>query len=282
MDEDEEPRRPEPRSPEPWWEARDARNGAGRAATAVVTTLVVLGGLVVLLVGLPVLVQVGQLAAAFGREHHQWRQALTVTVETPAGERTGRTVVEVGAWFGQQPLSANEVSYEVTGEATAVEVAPGRWLFALLGGSQERYACAVGSAMGWQDGPWVRNSPVPEAEQRRRGEWLAEVPRQVGRPPVALPERCLPQLVTFDNLADPASVREVNPDNLAATFGPGVRLAGATIAVTEEPLTEGRVGGVLPWLATIGDGGLDGTRFRSIDAPNRLADDLGRWEFRKP
>lgn len=63
-----------------------------------------------------------------------------------------------------------------------------------------------------------------------------------------MPEVQYPMLVTFDDIADPASVKLVDPADLAASFGPGVRLKAVTLEVTDEPVTEGRVKGVLGWL----------------------------------
>ncbi|MDW4548557.1 hypothetical protein R5H32_04240 [Defluviimonas sp. D31] len=179
----------------------------------------------------------------FIQDHHVWHQKLELTVETAEGMRTGTAIVEVRAAFGQQPLSGNEVSYELSGEATVVELAPGRYLFALLGGTEERYACAAGKALGW-GGPWN-----PSNGGLQRGEWLADVPRQVGRPAVSVSKGCLPAMVTFDDITDPKTVRRVDPDDLAATFGPGVRLKAVTLAVTDEPVApwqDGQVAEVLP------------------------------------
>ena len=172
------------------------------------------------------------------RDQHDWRQKLTVVVETPAGERSGAAVVEVRATFGQIPLSGNEVEYHYTGEATVVEVAPGKYLFALLGGTEERFACTVRDAMGWDSGKGAKS----------RGEWLAEIPQMVGQPPAPVPPRCLPLMVTFGDITDPKSVQRVDPEDLAASFGPGVRLKAVTLGVTEEPVTEGKVEAVLGWL----------------------------------
>lgn len=154
----------------------------------------------------------------FGAGHvrHEWHQKLSLTVETPEGARSGSAVAGVMANFGRQ-LSGNEVAYAYTGEAAVVEVAPGKYLFALLGGTEERYACAAGGALGWL-GPWLKHFPktVPTLN---RGEWLAEVPRQAGKPAVAVPRYCLPMLVTFDDIADPKSVRQVDVNDMDAAFG---------------------------------------------------------------
>lgn len=189
--------------------------------------------LLAFIVAVPVLYLLAQMALlslAFVREHHVWHQKLTVTVETPSGERTGSAVVEVRAAFGQQPLSGNEVEYAYQGEATVVEVAPGRYLFALLGGSEERFFYAAKD----------RFSSI------NRGEWLSEIPKQTV--PVELTAKHIPLLVTFDDINDPKTVTKVDPANLEAAFGPGVSLTEVVLEITHDPVTEGRVEGVLGWL----------------------------------
>ena len=80
----------------------------------------------------------------------------------------------------------------------------------------------------------------------------------VGEPPVPVPDRLVPMMVTFRDVADPASVMGVarTPEEAAEkgwalpseAFGAGVRLAGVTMAVVREPITRGRVDQLLPWL----------------------------------
>lgn len=57
-----------------------------------------------------------------------------------------------------------------------------------------------------------------------------------------------PLLVTFTDITDPTTVKQVNPTNLAATFGPGVSLKRITLEITDEPVTEGKIEHVLGWL----------------------------------
>ena len=45
--------------------------------------------------------------------------------------------------------------------------------------------------------------------------------------------------VKFDDVAKPETVRLVDPADLAATFGTGVRLRGMTFEMMEEAVTEG-------------------------------------------
>lgn len=65
---------------------------------------------------------------------------------------------------------------------------------------------------------------------------------------VELPRDAWPMLVTFDDVTTPETVREVDPEDLAAVFGEGERLQAVTLEITEEAVTEGRVEGVLGWM----------------------------------
>ena len=81
--------------------------------------------------------------------------------------------------------------------------------------------------------------------------------------------------MTFGDIADPASVRLVDPGDLGASFGPGVRLKAVTLEVTEEAVTEGVVEGVLGWLSEIMPNQLDGQRYETLGAKYPLANSLG-------
>ena len=76
----------------------------------------------------------GAMLAGCG-ERVSWRQKLTLEVETPDGIVTGTGVVQIRMrWLEdwQRFASANSVGSDVRGEAVVVEVAPGRYLFALV------------------------------------------------------------------------------------------------------------------------------------------------------
>ena len=81
-----------------------------------------------------------------------------------------------------------------------------------------------------------------------RGERLEQVGRRG-----AVPKDRLPRLVTFRDTADPTSVERVDPDDLASTFGPGVRLESVTLEIVDqEPGTRGRAcGEMVPWLEAV-------------------------------
>ena len=204
------------------------------------------------------------LALAGCTQHFAWHQKLTVVVETPAGEVSGASVtaVEVDGFDGLLP-DGGDVDSRLKGEAVVVEVVPGRYLFVLLTG-----------ALGWADAAYGPGGPGTVFEENMR-----TIEAQVGKPPVPLPEKAWPLMVTFTDIKDPKTVQRVDPDDLAASFGPGMRLKAVTLAVTEEPVTEGRVEAVLGWLRSIWPNKLDGQRYETIDAANRLANSIGVGSF---
>ena len=123
------------------------------------------------------------------------------------------------------------------GEAAVVEVAPGKYLFALLPGSMDT-APELDAAHVFFPGQ-------PPAETDAKFATLRES-RQI-------PANLYPMLVTFGDINVPASVKLVDPKNLAASFGPGYRLKDMTLEITDEAMTEGRVESVLTWLAALED-----------------------------
>lgn len=91
---------------------------------------------------------------------------------------------------------------------------------------------------------------------------------------IAVPAYQYPMLVTFGDVTDPLSVKMVDPKDLAASFGTGIRLKSVTLEVTDEPVTEGVVVEKLRWLTIIWPSKLDGKRYETIQAENRLANSL--------
>ncbi len=171
------------------------------------------------------------LSLAGCRQSYEWNQKLTLVVETPHGEVSGSAVVNEKVWFGQQPLSGNQVAYELAGEAATVEVSPGRFLFAL---HSDLKTLALASTL------W-RNFPQEAADIV-----LARIEKSRDIRPV--PPNMYPTLVTFTDPANPKSGKLVDPANLAAAFGSGYRVKSITLEITDEKVTEGRVEKLLGWL----------------------------------
>lgn len=201
---------------------------------------------------------------------YSWNQKLTVEVMTPDGPVSGSAVTSV-TWWAQPPIGgAPGVSYRYTGEAAIVDLGGGRYLFAVhrgegnLGGRPERIvAMAI--------------FPTRNGQVNRR--WLSEIEDRHGPASgtIVLKPDNYPLLVTFDDINDPASVKQVVPDNLAASFGPGYALQRISVEVTGERKTVGRVEAVLPWLAAVGR-----ERATLIPNPPRFLKDAEPIQLLKP
>ncbi|RRN67240.1 hypothetical protein [Agrobacterium deltaense] len=163
-------------------------------------------------------------------ESWSWNQKLTVTVETPQGEKSASSVtrqrmIHRDGWYVLPDARGAGVGY--SGEAVVLEVMPGRYLFALLEHKPNPFEIF-----------YPDQAPVEVAERLETLRAVRIVP----------PDQ-YPRLVTFDDIANPMSVRPVDPANLAASFGPGVRLKSIQLEITGEPVTEGRIKSVLVWLS---------------------------------
>ena len=169
------------------------------------------------------------------RQNFAWNQKLTLTVETPQGERSGSAVVYERVTSGRQLMSGSAVQYDIKGEATVVEVAPGKYLFALLGEASTK---ELATRVWWE---------VFSEEQKRDADQAFRMIESL-REAREVPPKEYPLLVAFTDINDPKSVFEVKPDDLAATFGPGYGLKSITLEITDDPVTEGKVEKFLSWL----------------------------------
>ncbi len=166
----------------------------------------------------------------------EWRSKITVNVETPNGIVSGSSVTREVASLTSGALVPPEArggGHGRFGEAVVVEVAPGKYLFALLPGSMDT-APELDAAHVFFPGQ-------PPADTDAKFATLRES-RQI-------PANLYPMLVTFDDINVPASVKLVDPKNIAASFGAGYRLKDMTLEITDEAVTDGSVDSVLPWLA---------------------------------
>ncbi|MGY8972388.1 MAG: hypothetical protein ACKVGV_01980 [Sphingomonadales bacterium] len=179
-----------------------------------------------------------------------YRYRLTVEVETPEGLKTGSSVIEVKQRLVRAGSSPANMAVErrVRGEAVAVDLPGGRALFALLRSDNN---------VDWAS--YVMQTLAPHSESETFAQQLDNMLLLEGEivlprtfPPVGhLEERsAYPMLVTFGDLDDPTSVEEVDPDDLAATFGEDVSLKRITVQVTDDPVTSG-IERRLGWLGNI-------------------------------
>jgi hypothetical protein len=111
-------------------------------------------------------------------------------------------------------------------------------------------------------------------------DFLQAVPKlgrseMVGRS-AALPPESYPLLVRFRNFKDSTSVEEVDPNDLSSS-SQGMKLRGASVEVTGEPLSTG-IKARLPWLGTTVTNYLSG---RKVGGGPSLSDKLDTTLFKR-
>lgn len=180
------------------------------------------------------------LGACGGRKHFL-RYRLSLEVATPEGVRSGSSVVEV-ALRHQFVIGAGELLHrDLRGEAAVVDLGPRGPLFCLLvrsGGANSRSADEL-----FQAGFPTKSEGIED--------FLTQVDQlQARKGRAELQPAQLPMLVRFRDIADPKTVERVDPNDLAKSFGPGVRLKRATIEITDDAVTRG-IEKRLGWLKTL-------------------------------
>jgi hypothetical protein len=154
---------------------------------------------------------------------------LNVEIDTPAGVKSGYSVIEV-KW------GKSGQSFNVRGEAVAVDLPTGQTLFVLLQSPSsvdwaarlhdniDRNALVAGDnyylSIAGNRSVW----PV-----RRTKEYFGNKELHDN----------YPYFVRFKDIKDPKTVERVDPDDLSKSFGPGYRLRSFTLQMTDEPVTEG-------------------------------------------
>jgi hypothetical protein len=155
----------------------------------------------------------------------EWYEKLTVTIETPAGDKSGSAV----RWqkLGEDML-LDRANSDFAGEAVVVEVATGKYLFVLL---EENL-------------PQAELIYFPGEPPLKSTHKLNDLKGQI----VEVPSSQYPLMATFGNLADPKSIKHVFPNDLAAAFGPGYRLKAVTLEIVDGPVMWGENEKILQWL----------------------------------
>jgi len=217
--------------------------------------------------------------AGCGGRTESYRYKLTLAVNTPDGVKRGSSVVEV--LFYDVSIPARGTMHKLRGEALYLDLGPGtRPLIALLtnrlhgpyNNEQERL-----DRMGlrWSDevGPSLAlmlrmYDMVPSQDFRDDVPRIAAM-RGVHRISVS----DLPNLVTFANTEDPATVIKIDTKNLEAALGKGISWNEITLEITDEPIATGIVRN-LPWLPAYRDKSLDGS---THGAKLEIANILNGW-----
>ena len=175
---------------------------------------------------------------------HILRYRMRLDVDTPEGLKSGASVIEQQAADGPRSLAGIGAGIGIVfaqrGEAVAVDLGQRGMLFCLLARDGQRKASK-------QEGDLIFAAfPGPSRPYIDIMKQLAAT-----KPKADLPPDILPMLVRFRDINDPKTVERVDPNNLAAAFGQGVRLARASIEITNDPVTTG-IEKKLPWLRAVG------------------------------
>jgi hypothetical protein len=216
---------------------------------------------------------------AAGKRYPDYRYRLTVEVETPEGIKSGSSVIEVSKKVTSKYSipNAGSVISRVKGEAVAVDLGKRGVLFALLRSEYDldwasRAMWLVTDLATYQDAKAARealgdkNANLSDIQFELNLERAValkgrhDLPRYKdtaftrasakadGKP---LPS-AYPMLVTFDDFNVPESVQLVDPDDLGASFGRGVRLKRITFERTDDPVNLG-IEKRLTWLKAVGE-----------------------------
>jgi hypothetical protein len=182
----------------------------------------------------------------------RYRYRLTVEVDTPEGLKSGSSVIQVDT-SKSSGLEGSHIDTRVTGDAVAVDLPGGETLFALLDKAQNVVACGTLP-------PGRKNAQAAAAGHYDPDEWREEIEDIKARPgtcdlprmgPSPFPNDPMidqwPTLVHFRDIRDPRTLERVNPDNPAATLGPGIRIRRIIVQMTDDPVTTG-IEKKLPWL----------------------------------
>jgi len=174
-----------------------------------------------------------------------WRYRMAVSIETPEGMKASSAVREVYVRTGRSFFpGTGGAKIKVTGEAAVIDLGPRGLVFALMRGDK----------MGVDYGADVflytfgRKGGV--------GSLTPEGVRYFNSLPVGTTEDLthdadkLPMFVRFKDINDPKTVERVDPADMAATLGAGVRLKAVSIEITDAPVTEG-IEKYLPWLGPL-------------------------------
>jgi hypothetical protein len=204
------------------------------------------------------------------------RYRLTLEVETPEGTKTGSGVIEhTGRWndgitrgLGAGPGLAGWTH----GEAIITDLGARGLLLCLL----TRDETSAGSE---DDFLLPKVFPFDKWGGSQK-DYAAYLGRLEGRKPVAnAPLQNLPMLARLRDPLDPAAAERVDPTNLAATFGAGVRLVRATVQITDDPLAPPALENRLPWIRTLRGSIANtlGLKREYLDALNQMND--GSFRF---
>jgi hypothetical protein len=174
----------------------------------------------------------------------KFRFRMTVEIDTPAGLRSGSSVIENRIrHFIPIMMDGAGIQFTTRGEAVAVDLPDGRTLFLLVRPDYNylgavRNAANAGSALPVFARQYDFQSEAKFARDMRRTGAVVTIP----------PSEHWTRMIWFRDPADPGSFEQVDPAALAASLGPGISLRRITVRASEEEI--GRdILKRLPWVA---------------------------------
>lgn len=168
-----------------------------------------------------------------------FRYRLTVEIETPAGLRTGSSVIEVRTvdrGRGFPGPEAGGIRHGVVGDATYLKLPDGRYIFAILrdnGTNPSNFPSAAPF--------WAFNNQLP-ADRSNYHQVYRALTQAKGK--AELPPEHLPMFVMFDNIRRSDTVKSVSPDDFKSQLG--IKLRSVTVEITKDPINDD-IASILPW-----------------------------------
>lgn len=215
----------------------------------------------------------------------------TIEVETPEGLRTGSTVAKYSIRPNDGFLSGLSMTGTYVffwGEATMVDLGDRGILFCLIYSDYER------DDQSLSQGDFVlRLFPKPDRIDQLPA-YLDGLIRS--QPKTMVLNAQLPLLVRFRDLADPMTAERVDPNDLEASFGAGVRIVRSEFEIlkkpeprwwqwfsppAEIPVTKA-IQAVLPWLSLSEEAlelKLARPKSYSPEVRYKVTDHLSKWSF---
>lgn len=227
------------------------------------------------------------LAGGCGRSTPDYRYRLTIEVETPEGLRSGSGVLSVRTYrAGEYSIpTPGAVSHRLRGQAVMVDLGRRGKLFALLRSEVD---------VDWPMTLMFRLTPLlPKAElrglssrERYERQFAAMLAR---RQPIEVPRYFpdiadlrnrpgWPLMVRFGDVRDPTTIVRADPDDLAPSFGEGVRIKRIIAQLTDDPVTVG-IEKTMPWVLDFNKKYPEMKSYRGGFEPQGISPDIFREFF---
>ena len=164
---------------------------------------------------------------------YSYRYRMIVDVLSGGAVHSGASVIAVRVDKQPQFGSAPPQVSRVDGEAAFVDLGRGRNVIALLAAGPQA-----------KDGDYPYNVVPTLFGLTFADRDLAKLPGLRGRREV--PANFLPTFMTFTDLNDAATAREIKPEEFEQVFGPGVQLRSVVVEMTAAPTTR-EIAQRMPW-----------------------------------